>query len=154
VSLKTVHIVFVTFSTLLAFAFGGWSLNSYRSDSETVYLILGVGGLVCGVGLIVYGNWFWRKIRTLEEERPRKRKWFLPLPVAAALCVLGSRAAEACSVCYGEAEGPMIDAARTGVWLLFGLVFALQLAFVVFFVYLHRRAKRYRERHPEMQWAD
>jgi hypothetical protein len=40
------------------------------------------------------------------------------------------------------------------VWLLFGLVLAIQLAFVAFFVYLHRRAKRYRAKHPEVRWAD
>jgi hypothetical protein len=40
----------------------------------------------------------------------------------------------------------LIDAARLGVWLLFGLVLSLQLAFVVFFFYLRKRAKNFEER--------
>ncbi len=48
----------------------------------------------------------------------------------------------------------MIDAARLGVWLLFGLVLAIQIAFVAFFLHLRRRAKRYRAKHSEVRWAD
>jgi hypothetical protein len=42
----------------------------------------------------------------------------------------------------------MIDAARLGVWLLFGLVLVLQAAFVAFFLCLRRRALRYQAKHP------
>ena len=66
----------------------------------------------------------------------------------------GTRVAEACSVCYGSADGPMIDAARLGVWLLFGLVLAIQLAFGTFFVSLWRRARRYRRENPDARRAD
>ena len=54
---------------------------------------------------------------------------------------LGQQTAEACTTCYGEAQGPMIDAARAGVWLLFGLVGGLQAAFAAFFVHLWRRSR-------------
>ena len=38
----------------------------------------------------------------------------------------------------------MIDAARAGVWFLLAAVFVLQGAFVLFFLYLRRRARRLR----------
>jgi hypothetical protein len=50
--------------------------------------------------------------------------------------------AMACSTCYGQAEGPMIDAARVGTFLLLGVVLSLQVAFAAFFLYLRRRAAR------------
>jgi hypothetical protein len=148
VSLRAFHLLFVAAATILAFLFGGWCLRAPG------YLPLGIGSFVVGVGLIVYGAWFQKKIRTAEQERERKRRNLHGVPAVVLVWFLGARAAEACSVCYGQAEGPMIDAARLGVWLLFGLVFAIQLAFVAFFVYLHRRAKRYRAQHREVRWAD
>ena len=151
-SLRAFHLLFVAAATLLAFVFGGWCLRA--SSATPGYLAMGIGSFALGVGLIAYGAWFQRKIRTAEQERERRRRNLHGVPVVLAVWVLGGRAAEACSVCYGQAEGPMIDAATLGVWLLFGLVFAIQIAFVAFFLYLHRRAKRYRAKHPEVRWAD
>ena len=71
------------------------------------------------------------------------------LAMAFVVWIAASRMASACAVCYGEAQGPMIDAARLGVWLLFGLVFAVQLSFVVFFIYLRRQARTCR--HPQIK---
>lgn len=152
-SLRAFHLLFVAASTLLAFGLGGWCVSASRAG-KSGYLALGIACFAVGVGLIVYGAWFQRKIRTAEQEKTARRRNLHRVPVLLAAWALGTRAADACSVCYGEAQGPMIDAARLGVWLLFGLVFAIQLAFVVFFVYLYRRARRYRARHPEVRWAD
>ena len=58
------------------------------------------------------------------------------------VALLSAQPAFACAVCYGEAEGPMIKAASMGVWLLFGLVAALQSSFALFFIYLWRRARK------------
>jgi hypothetical protein len=44
----------------------------------------------------------------------------------------------------------MIDAARLGVWLLFGLVLAVQAAFVLFFLHLRRRARHPRRVTPRL----
>jgi amino acid transporter len=146
-SLKMFHIVFVTLSSLLAFVFAGWSLHFHAESDGATYLVLGVFSALVGVALIGYGFWFWRKITTREEERRRRRKLMRPIPalIILGLWMLSARTASACSVCYGEAEGPMIDAARLGVWLLFGLVGAIQLSFALFFVYLWRRARKYRQ---------
>ena len=50
-------------------------------------------------------------------------------------------AVEACGVCFGEAEGPMIDGARMGVFMLFGLTILVQGAFGAFFITLYRRSR-------------
>ncbi len=61
--------------------------------------------------------------------------------VAAAVGLLAPSGAEACTTCFGAAEGPMIDGARMGVWVLFGLTVLVQGAFVWFFVTLYRRGR-------------
>ena len=145
-SLKAFHIVFVSLSSLLAFVFAGWSLHFHTASDNGTYLVLGVLSAFFGILLIVYGFWFWRKIKTREEEQRRRRKLMRPVPALIVLWVwmLSTRTSWACSVCYGEAEGPMIEAARMGVWLLFGLVGVMQVSFGLFFITLWRRARKYR----------
>jgi hypothetical protein len=58
-----------------------------------------------------------------------------------AMLVLAPASTHACTVCFGEAEGPMIDGAKMGVYLLFGLTVAVQVAFGAFFVNLYRRSR-------------
>ena len=104
--------------------------------------------------LIVYGVWFWRKVQTPEEERRKRRKLFRTVGAVAALWLLsGAPDAQACSSCYGAAEGPMMDAAKLGVWLLYGMVVAVQLALGAFFLYLMRRSKRHHGA-VEPWWTD
>ncbi|MCH7812905.1 MAG: hypothetical protein IID40_02675 [Planctomycetes bacterium] len=62
-SLKAFHVFFVALSVLLAAGFGGWALNEYRNEGGVANLILGVTSLLGGIGLIVYGRWFLRKLR-------------------------------------------------------------------------------------------
>lgn len=139
-SLKAFHVVFVSCSSLLAFLFGGWAFAQGGVGSA----IGGVIAVLVAIGLIVYGVLFWKKITTPEEERRRRRKILRAVSIVPALLVaFWPRAAHACSVCYGEAEGPMLDAARYGVYLLLGILLAVQAAFVVFFLYLRRRSRQH-----------
>ena len=66
-SLKGFHIVFITFSTLLAFGCGIWCLwvNSLQPGTNS-YLVGAVCSFLAAVGLIVYGCWFWRKMKRLR----------------------------------------------------------------------------------------
>ena len=140
-SLKNFHIVLISLSSLLAFLFGGWSLHAARAGESGGNLAAGLLSILAGAGLILYVIWFARKIYTTEEEQRRRRKIIRPLALPVAVWMLGTRSAGACSVCYGQADDPMIDGARIGVFLLFGLVFLVQIAFVMFFLYLRRRAR-------------
>jgi hypothetical protein len=141
-SLKAFHIVFVTLSTLLAFTFSAWSFGVPEGG---VYRVVGAASALFGVALIVYGVWFWRKIRTLGSPGARLHRLVI-VPVSLGLLWLaGHSDAAACTVCYGEAEGQMIEAARSGVWLMIGLVAALQASFGLFFIVLWRRARKLKE---------
>jgi len=65
-SLKAFHIVFVSASVLLAFGFGIWSLVQYAGARQTADLCFGVGSLLAGVGLIIYGRIILRKLRHIS----------------------------------------------------------------------------------------
>lgn len=59
----------------------------------------------------------------------------------------------ACPVCFGDAEGPIIDAARLGTFLLLGITLAIQGAFVAFFLYLRRQARRAQDQALDAEWS-
>lgn len=54
-----------------------------------------------------------------------------------------------CPSCFGQAQGPLIDAARLGIWLLLAVTLCLQGAFAAFFLYLRRRAASAAEGPPD-----
>jgi hypothetical protein len=54
-SLKTFHLLFVTASSALAFAFGAWGIDAYASRGETGALTMAVLAFLFGAGLVVYG---------------------------------------------------------------------------------------------------
>lgn len=147
-SLKGAHVVLISLSSILALFFGGWSLRAYTATGSGSHLAMALFSFALAAGLVIYVIWFARKIRSRDEEDRQRRKVIRPLALASAAWLLSARPAAACKVCFGEAEGPMIDAARLGVWLLFGLVLAIQFAFVLFFVQLRKRARNHREREP------
>lgn len=156
-SLKAFHIVFVALSSLLCFGFAGWSLRQSQDGGGAGMLVTGLVAFGAGAGLLVYGRWFWRKITTREEEQRRRRKNLRKLPAALAAIAAGQlveHGAWACTSCFGEAEGPLIDAARMGVYMLFGFVFLLQLGFAAFFVVLWRRARRFRHAADSLEAFD
>ena len=59
----------------------------------------------------------------------------------------------ACPSCVSGAEGPLVDAARLGMWLLLGLTVGLQGAFVAFFLYLRRQAARAAGEALDEEWS-
>ncbi len=61
-SLKTVHIIFITASVLLAVGFGLWALNHYATAGSIGYLLTGILSVVSGVVLVVYGKRFLQKL--------------------------------------------------------------------------------------------
>jgi hypothetical protein len=59
----------------------------------------------------------------------------------------------ACPSCFGEAQGPLIDAARLGIWFLLAVTVGLQGGFALFFLYLRRRAARAAGQTTDEEWA-
>lgn len=65
-SLKAIHIVFITASTALAFVFAAWELITYSSSGQKSDLIYGLGSAVVGVALILYGRYFLKKLKDVS----------------------------------------------------------------------------------------
>lgn len=84
------------------------------------------------------------------------RGWLRTLALVATLVWCGLAAAGpalACPACYGDAEGPMIDAARLGTFLLLGITLLVQGGFVAFFLYLRRQARKAGDRSLDSEWS-
>jgi hypothetical protein len=66
-SLKGFHIVFIVISTLMSFGIGVWCLwiNS-MGPAATGYVVGAVCSFVTALGLVIYGCWFWRKMKRLR----------------------------------------------------------------------------------------
>jgi hypothetical protein len=64
-SLKGFHIVFIVFSTLLALAIGAWCIWVNLVEGAPVYLAGAVASFIVAVALILYGVWFYRKMKRL-----------------------------------------------------------------------------------------
>ncbi len=62
-SLKTFHIIFITISSLFTFGFAYWLVRSYSGNGEVSSLIGAVVSTLFGVGLIVYGVRFLKKLQ-------------------------------------------------------------------------------------------
>jgi hypothetical protein len=65
-SLKGFHIVFIIFSTLLALGIGAWCIWVNLVEGEPVYLAGAIFSFVAAIALMVYGVWFYRKMKRLR----------------------------------------------------------------------------------------
>jgi len=65
-SLKGFHIVFIVFSTLLAIGCGAWCVWVDLVEGASIYLAGAVASFASAVALIVYGIWFYRKMKRLR----------------------------------------------------------------------------------------
>jgi hypothetical protein len=64
-SLKGFHIVFILFSTLLALGCGGWCIWLDLVEGAPVYLAGAIASFASAFALIIYGIWFYRKMKRL-----------------------------------------------------------------------------------------
>ena len=65
-SLRGFHIVFIVFSTLLALSTGVWCIWIDLVEGAPVFIIGAICSFAAAVGLIVYGVWFYRKMKRLR----------------------------------------------------------------------------------------
>ena len=71
----------------------------------------------------------------------------------AFVMMAGSASVLACPMCFGAEETSMVDATKLGVLVMLGVVVAVQGAFVGFFFYLRKRAKRIAEIDLDAEWS-
>jgi hypothetical protein len=76
------------------------------------------------------------------------------LATAAAIVMGGSSSVFACTVCFGAEETSIIDATKLGILALLGVTLAVQGAFVGFFFYLRKRAKRIADIDLDTEWSE
>ena len=72
----------------------------------------------------------------------------------ALLVTAGSANVLACPMCFGAEETSMIDGTKLGILVMLGITFSVQGAFVGFFIYLRRRAKRIAEIELDSEWSE
>ena len=72
---------------------------------------------------------------------------------AAAVIIGSSSNVLACPMCFGAEETSMIDGTKLGVLALLGVLLAVQVGFVGFFLYLRNRAKRIAEMDLDAEWS-
>ncbi len=65
-TLKSFHIVFITFSTLLALGVGFWCMQLNRIEGASGYITGAVCSFLAAIALVTYGFWFYRKMKRLR----------------------------------------------------------------------------------------
>ena len=60
----------------------------------------------------------------------------------------------ACTMCFGAQETSLIDGTKLGVLVMVAVTFAVQGAFVGFFLYLRKRAKHIADVELDSEWSD
>jgi hypothetical protein len=64
-SLKAFHFVFIFVSTLLALSLGGWCIWVDLIAGAPIYLAGAIASFVSAAAFIIYGVWFYRKMKRL-----------------------------------------------------------------------------------------
>ena len=64
-SLKAFHFVFIVVSTLLALSLGAWCIWVDLVEGAPVYIAGAVASFLTAVALVIYGVWFYRKMKRL-----------------------------------------------------------------------------------------
>ena len=65
-SLKGFHLVFITVSTLLALGAGAWCLWVDSVSGAPHFRVGAIGSFIAAAALVLYGVWFFRKMKRLR----------------------------------------------------------------------------------------
>ena len=76
------------------------------------------------------------------------------LTTATIMVIGGGSSVFACPMCFGAEETSMIDGTKLGVLVMLAITLAVQGAFVGFFLYLRKRAKRIAEVDLDIEWSE
>ena len=127
-SLKAFHFVFILASIALSVWFGVWCVQEYSFTESKLTAAMGIGSFLSTVGLSVYLVWFLRKLRNISF-------------IALAL-LFAPEAAQACAICIGDPNSPLVKSANSAVLFLLVVVSVLLAGFAGTFVVWARREKR------------
>jgi ABC-type uncharacterized transport system permease subunit len=65
-SLKALHLVFVNAFSALSFGLAVWMLKRYLSEGQPADLAYGVGSILAGIAIVVYGIRFLKKLKHIS----------------------------------------------------------------------------------------
>ncbi|MFO1511471.1 MAG: hypothetical protein U1F83_00915 [Verrucomicrobiota bacterium] len=65
-SLKAVHLIFVSALLSLCFGAGAWKFRQYRQEQAATDLVWAIVAMLLGVAVIVYGRYFLKKLKHLN----------------------------------------------------------------------------------------
>jgi hypothetical protein len=65
-SLKAFHLVFIFISIVLALGLGSWCVWINLVEDAPIYLAGAAASFASAIGLLVYGIWFYRKMKRLR----------------------------------------------------------------------------------------
>jgi hypothetical protein len=89
------------------------------------------------------------RLASLAQGRAR-----LTILTFALVLIAGGSRVLACPVCFGAEETSMIDGAKLGVLAMLAITFAVQGAFLAFFLYLRKRAKHIADVDLDTEWSE
>jgi hypothetical protein len=140
-SLKLVHIAFITISFGLSVFMTLWGIREYRITGDQMSLGIGLFFAALLIPLGLYGRWFWKKCQKLPE-------------LAVALGVLAvllwqqiPAAAWACTVCFKDPNSQMTRGAQSGVIFLTVVVYLVLAGILAIAITWIRRARALSARH-------
>ena len=93
-------------------------------------------------------------IRLRRFAAPARQALRRCIATAGLVLIAGRATVFACPVCFGAEETPLIDGAKLGVVVMLGITLAVQGAFVGFFFYLRKRAKRIADIELDDEWSE
>jgi hypothetical protein len=73
---------------------------------------------------------------------------------AVAVTFGGSASVLACPMCFGAQETSLVEGTKLGILVMLGITFSVQGAFLAFFIYLRKRAKRNADVELDIEWSD
>ena len=76
------------------------------------------------------------------------------LTTAAFVLIGGGSRLLACPACFGAEETSMIDGTKLGVLVMLAITLAVQGAFLGFFLYLRKHAKRIADVELDAEWSE
>ena len=95
-----------------------------------------------------------RLLRLASLAQGKARLGFVVACTVAWIEIGGNSSLLACPMCFGAEETAMIDGAKLGVLVMVGLTLTVQAAFISFFLYLRKRAKRIADVDLDIEWSE
>ena len=80
--------------------------------------------------------------------------WAMVVTTLALVVIGGNSSLLACPQCFGAEETSIVDGTQLGIAVMLGITLSVQGAFVGFFFYLRKRARRIADIDLDTEWSE